>query len=167
MAKQALLSFKEENLAFKNERKKEMIGMIVSGHGRFAEGISSAVEVIAGCQENWKSVNFLATESPEEYRSHLTAAINCLAQCSEIVIMTDLIGGTPFKIAAELSIQDNNKIRVFGGTNLAMLLGFIDSRREGSTLKEICNKLIGLGQRQIRYFEFEEPDKAELSPNEL
>ncbi len=35
-----------------------MIGIIVTGHGRFAQGLKSAIEVIAGEQRKFIAVNF-------------------------------------------------------------------------------------------------------------
>ena len=35
-----------------------MIGIIITGHGRFASGMKSALEVIAGECENVKTVDF-------------------------------------------------------------------------------------------------------------
>ena len=46
-----------------------MIGIIVTGHGRFAEGITSSIEMIAGAQADYEAVNFLQEESVEDPRT--------------------------------------------------------------------------------------------------
>ena len=74
-----------------------MRGIIVTGHGNFATGISSSVQLIAGEQEYYKAVDFGSEDTPDMLKNNLRAAIEQLADCSEIIIFTDLIGGSPFK----------------------------------------------------------------------
>ena len=35
-----------------------MVGIIVTGHGRFASGLTSSIDLIAGPQEKYVAVNF-------------------------------------------------------------------------------------------------------------
>ena len=43
-----------------------MIGIIVTGHGRFSEGMFSSLTMIAGNTEALIGVNFLESESTED-----------------------------------------------------------------------------------------------------
>ena len=56
-----------------------MIGLIVTGHGNFATGLTSSLALIAGEQEYYKAVDF--TEEPEQLEVALTAAMDELKDC--------------------------------------------------------------------------------------
>ena len=42
----------------KSEKEGLMVGFILTGHGHFADGIKSALDMVAGDQENFKIVPF-------------------------------------------------------------------------------------------------------------
>ena len=72
-----------------------MIGIIVAGHGNFPTGILSAVSLIAGEPEHVKAVDFVKGMSSQELKQQIEAEMETL-ETSEILVMTDLLGGTPF-----------------------------------------------------------------------
>ena len=57
-----------------------MIGILVTGHGNFATGISSSVKLIAGMPEKYEMVDFLVHIAPDEKYSH-SSAIFYLPPC--------------------------------------------------------------------------------------
>ncbi|UPU38982.1 PTS sugar transporter subunit IIA [Erysipelothrix sp. Poltava] len=98
-----------------------MIGIIVTGHGRFAEGLSSSVELIAGAQPQYKSVLFLEESGPEKLSSDLKEAIAEVNTGEGVLVFTDLKGGTPFKESVMIAMNHTD-VHVLAGTNLPMLL---------------------------------------------
>ena len=109
-----------------------MIGVIVTGHGNFATGLTSSVKLIAGSPENYVPVDFTQDKSTDDLERELREAIDLLkASCSGILIFTDLVGGSPFKVSAELSVElkDSVPIAVLSGTNLGMLVEGRTGRR--------------------------------------
>lgn len=97
-----------------------MVGVIITGHANFPTGILSAVNLVAGAQENVVGVDFAVAEGmgAEGLKEKLKETIEALGY-EEIAIMCDLAGGTPFKMAAELKMElTDKKIRVLAGTNL-------------------------------------------------
>ncbi|MGM9581197.1 MAG: PTS mannose/fructose/sorbose family IIA subunit [Anaerovibrio sp.] len=106
-----------------------MTGIIVTGHGRFAEGLFSAVQLIAGPQDSFAAVNFLEGETGEGLQAKLRQAAEQLA-CEELVFCTDIAGGTPFNQSVLLSGQLNEKCLVFSGTNMPFLLQALFDREE-------------------------------------
>lgn len=104
-----------------------MIGVILSGHGRFASGLLSAVQAIAGKQNNAVAVDFLARDSGESLRIKLQQAVEEMP-CDAIAIFTDISGGTPFQQSVLISCDADRPCRVFSGTNLPLLLKFLMER---------------------------------------
>ena len=100
-----------------------MIGLVVTGHGLFAEGMHSSAKMIAGENEHIKYVCFEEGMGLEELAEKLSAAYNELADCDGIVVLSDLPGGSPFKTAVECSVAHPDKqIVVLSGTNLPMII---------------------------------------------
>lgn len=97
-----------------------MLKIIIVAHGHFSDGIMSALELIAGKQEDLIALNFIEGMSSQE----LETAINSeLVAKQEYLILTDLLGGTPFNLATGLMVSHPDKvIRVLSGLNLAMLI---------------------------------------------
>lgn len=107
-----------------------MIGLIVATHGNFASGIISSVNLIAGEQNDLIGVNFVEGQSSEELKQNLEKAISDIS-CDEILILTDLMGGTPFNISSTIiTSTDNKKIKVVSGMNLPMLMEAVFSREQ-------------------------------------
>ena len=100
-----------------------MIGIVVTGHGLFAEGIQSSATMIAGANENARYVCFEDGMGLEELAEKLSAAYTELSDCDGIVVLSDLPGGSPFRTAAECAFTNTQqKIVVLSGTNLPMVI---------------------------------------------
>jgi len=104
-----------------------MIGVIITGHGYFADGLVSAMEVITGKQKKVKTVNFLAGDTSEILQANLIKAVSEL-ECETIVFLTDIAGGSPFNQSVLLGKSLQQEGGVFSGTNVPFLLEVIFSR---------------------------------------
>lgn len=94
--------------------------IILLGHGHCASGYLSALELIAGSQESVEAIDFTASMTSTELEERLEAAVQ---DEKEIIVLCDLLGGTPFKIASARALRSNSQqIEVLSGLNLSMLL---------------------------------------------
>ncbi|WP_203268441.1 PTS sugar transporter subunit IIA [Streptococcus uberis] len=124
-----------------------MIKIIIVAHGHFPNGILSSLELIAGKQENIAVIDFLAGMSADNVRSSLEASLQGVEQA---LILTDLLGGTPFNIASTVSVNhDDKKINVLSGLNLAMLMEAVFSREIVDNLEDLTEKVISSAQNGI------------------
>lgn len=117
-----------------------MIGIIVSGHGIFSQGMLSAAELIVGRQENVKNIDFTISTSTDELKEEMKKKVNSFSDCDDILILCDLVGGTPFKTAALIATEKTN-LKVIGGANLGMFIEAIFGRlicKDVSELTELC-----------------------------
>lgn len=128
-----------------------MIGLIVTGHGNFGSGITSSIELIAGPQEDYIAVDFDG-EGTEKLENDLKSAIDRLSHCEGIIIFSDLAGGSPFKTAVLLTI-DNPKIKVISGTNLPMLCEIALSRMANNDIEELVSHALEVGKDGVKLFE--------------
>lgn len=105
-----------------------MIGIVVTGHAHFPSGLLSAIELVAGKQENVVGVDFESGQSSEDLTAALCAAVEAL-EGDEVLILADLVGGTPFNRAALLQAQfPAKKIGVMAGVNMAGMVEAVFSR---------------------------------------
>ena len=131
-----------------------MIGLVVTGHGLFAEGMHSSAKMIAGENDHIKYVCFEDGMGLEELAEKLNAAYTELSDCDGIVVLSDLPGGSPFKTAVECSMSHPDKqIIVLSGTNLPMII-------TGSTMlsfetdpQALADELIFEGKDNVVRFE--------------
>ena len=100
-----------------------MLGLLVTGHGHFATGLNSSLELIAGAQPNVALVDFEADHSVETLKENLTKAFDALKEYDGVLVLSDLPGGSPFKTAVELKFErPDQAIEVIAGTNLPLLI---------------------------------------------
>lgn len=140
-----------------------MVGLLVTGHGHFATGLGSALQLIAGTADNLAFVDFEADHSTEILADNLNKALDSLKSCDGVLVLSDLAGGSPFKTAVECKFaRPDQNIEVVAGTNLSMLVeGFVMMGAFESPL-DMSDALITAGKNYIVRFELEEhKDEAE------
>ncbi|NBI07340.1 PTS galactosamine/N-acetylgalactosamine transporter subunit IIA [Senegalia massiliensis] len=135
-----------------------MIGLIITGHGEFAKGINSVIELVAGKQENVATVDFLENHSTEDLKNNLKEKIENM-NTEGTLIFTDIPGGSPFKMAVELSMEHDD-IEVIAGTNVPMIMEILFDR-ENVDLLELKNRAMEVGKKQIVTFEMKKKQKQQ------
>lgn len=102
-----------------------MTGLVVAAHAGLAAELINAAEMIVGEIEAAASVEIKPSDSVDGIRSTLTAAIESVG-CENIIIMTDMFGGTPSNMS--LSFLKENSVEVLTGVNLPMIIRFASDR---------------------------------------
>lgn len=127
-----------------------MIGVIVTGHGNFATGLLSSLELIAGTQENLIGIDFTADDNTETLEVKIKEAIETLG--NEVIVLSDLVGGSPFKVSALLGQQlQEKKIGVVAGTNLGMVLE-VALCRDGMEVADLVDFAVNSGVNAVKPF---------------
>ncbi|MGM9959956.1 MAG: PTS galactosamine/N-acetylgalactosamine transporter subunit IIA [Allobaculum sp.] len=132
-----------------------MIGLIVTGHGHFASGLTEALNVIAGPAEHYEYVDFELSDSVETLSEHLQKAMDKLSDCESIIFLSDLAGGSPFKTAVELGYGQGYE--VVAGTNLGMLVEINMVRQFVTDVHELAKQALTVGKDQVQQFVFHAP----------
>ena len=132
-----------------------MIGLIVTGHGHFASGLTEALNVIAGPAENYYAVDFNLTDSTDDLAAHLEEAMNNLKDCESVLVLSDLAGGSPLKVSVALGFPRGYE--VVAGTNLGMLVEINLVRQFMDDIHQLAKQAITVGKDQVQAFEFKAP----------
>ena len=123
-----------------------MIGLVVTGHGHFADGIHTSAQMIAGENDYVRYINFEEGMTPEQLAEKFNAAFDEFKSCDGVVVLSDLPGGSPFKTAVECKYaRPEQKIEVIAGTNLPM----------EDDPRSLADELIDTGKDCIARFELE------------
>lgn len=123
--------------------------LILVGHGQYASGVASAVSMLSGNEEAVSFVDFTPVVSPDEFESSLRSVAEC---GEEVVIICDLVGGTPYNRACVIA-HGNDQVKVVAGMNLAAILEAALSVGDGSRASEIVGLLRSSVLGGVGFFE--------------
>lgn len=98
----------------------DKINVIISGHGKFATGMQGALHLLTKIPDTFQFVDFSEGLSDDDLREKFQRFLNDHSE-EQVLFFTDLLGGTPYKVAAEFAVKSNN-IELVAGCNLGSLL---------------------------------------------
>ncbi|MGG4608562.1 PTS galactosamine/N-acetylgalactosamine transporter subunit IIA [Providencia sp. Me31A] len=124
-----------------------MVGIILCGHGGFASGLEKAMLQIIGEQENFAAIDFSLESSTARLTQELEATLALMTSCTSVVFLTDILGGTPFRVSALLS-QGREDREVITGTNLQLLLEMV-MERDTLSLADFRREALLCGHRGL------------------
>jgi len=120
--------------------------IVLVGHGHFATGIYSSLQLIAGDQENVEAIDFVEGMSADELKQKILLAIS---NEEKVLILSDLLGGTPFKVSSTIMVENPTKtMNVLSGLNLAMLMEAVFARMAHG-FDEVADKAVAAAQSGI------------------
>lgn len=97
-----------------------MIGLVLVTHGRLAEELRAAMEHVVGRQSGVATVCIFPEDQMEARREDIRGAIAAVDSGDGVVVLTDILGGTPSNLAIQLC--DHRKVEVIAGVNLPLLV---------------------------------------------
>ncbi len=98
-----------------------MIGMVLITHGRLAEELKSAMEHVVGPQQSVATVCIGPDDDMAARRGDIRARIADVDQGDGVVLLTDMLGGTPSNLSMEM-LQAGRALDVIAGVNLPLLV---------------------------------------------
>lgn len=135
-----------------------MIGMIVTGHGKFAPGAVDALKLLVGEQEYCEAVEFEPSDSVEQLTEKIDAVWQRLTkECDGVVVFTDIPGGTPFNVSIRLKMERYPDSEVISGTNVPILMTAALSHTDADTAKDLANEAVEFIREQSFLFVPPEP----------
>ncbi|MDO4198404.1 MAG: PTS sugar transporter subunit IIA [Erysipelotrichaceae bacterium] len=103
--------------------------MLLISHGDMAKGMVNSAKMFFGDEiEQFDCCCFYADVEAEIFKEELAAKINDLNQGDGVMILCDIYGGSPAKMASEFI---NDEVTCITGMNFPMLLQMLSSRIAG------------------------------------
>ncbi len=124
-----------------------MIGIVVASHGELCRELLLTAEMILGPAVQTTAAPLAAGTSLQDFAAALRQAVDMVKQEAGVLVLADLVGGTPCNVAAVLAAQ-SEAIKIVTGVNLPMLLEGL-SRREGVSLEELAEIAVAAGQSGV------------------
>ncbi len=127
-----------------------MIGLVLVSHGKLADGLIDAMQMITGPQEAVRAIGLLETEDVEGLMEKILQAVNEVDSGEGVLIMVDLFGASPFNGSARLVLSHpERKLEVVTGMNLAMLVELV-VQRAGMSLNEAVELVLQVAPESVR-----------------
>jgi mannose/fructose-specific phosphotransferase system component IIA len=117
-----------------------MIGVIVISHGPGAQGLICSAQMISPGVEQLASLCVNPDTNPDDFENELLQLTDQMNSGEGVLILADLLGGTPCNRAIRL--LTNERVEILTGVNLPMLLTALTRRSSceniSDLLKEVC-----------------------------
>ncbi len=95
-------------------------GIILVSHGDLAEALRGSLEMLVGAQQDFETVALRFGMGQEALLADLEQAAGRLSAHPKLLILADLVGGTPSNVALQL-VARNPDVFLISGVNLAVL----------------------------------------------
>jgi len=127
-----------------------MVNFLLITHGEFGAYLLEAAEEIVGRQrEGVRVVSISPRLSIEEIKRRAGEALRAVYnEKSGLVVVTDIIGGTPTNVVLPL-VRDLPNVSVITGLNLYMLISAFARRKTGDH-RQVAADMLQAGQRSIQ-----------------
>jgi PTS system mannose-specific IIA component len=124
-----------------------MKGLIIATHADLGAELLRACELIIGPVRHAQAISVQRDNGVEQVQELFQQAIMEVgADGDGVLIMTDMMGGTPANIGA--IYMEEGKVDILTGVNLPMVLKFFNSQDDLS-LSELANILKAYGQKGV------------------
>lgn len=128
---------------------------LLASHGNLAVGMKNTVEMIAGARENIQAIGAYTEEIPD-VKTYMDAYMKNRNEDDELVIITDLLGGSVNNEMAQYRTFPN--VYIIAGMNAALVLNLVLG--EGS-IESLIAESIQAAKEQISYMKKEETSAEE------
>jgi PTS system mannose-specific IIA component len=98
-----------------------MIGLVLVTHGRLAEELRLAMEHVVGPQRAVATVCIGPEDDIERRRQDVRDSVKAVDQGDGVVLLTDILGGTPSNLAISM-MEPQGGVEVIAGVNLPLLI---------------------------------------------
>jgi len=106
-----------------------MIGIVLATHGELGRAFINAMEMIVGAQPLVAALSLQVADRLEDATSRLQEALDGADEGDGVLVLTDMLGGTPSNLCLA-HIGGPRPVEVVSGVSLPMLLKAVQVRRE-------------------------------------
>ncbi|EPL9568937.1 PTS sugar transporter subunit IIA [Providencia rettgeri] len=101
--------------------------IILASHGPFAQGLLECAEMLIGSQEDISVISIQRESNINEVKKQLFDTYQQINQGNGVLILVDLLGGSPCNLASELVLTQND-VALYCGINVPTFLEILSNR---------------------------------------
>lgn len=122
--------------------------IILATHGDFCHGIKQSYEMLAGTNDSIIPVSLSSTDTGEFKKE-----IENLIGNDEYLILCDIFGGSPFNEVSKIALKNPDRIKVFSGLNLPILLECGVMEKAGFNIEKIVSAIKDVAANSCKQFD--------------
>ena len=136
--------------------------IILVSHGQFASGLKSAIGVVMGMADEITALGLEEGMDIKTFREKFLEILNQIPKEDEIILLCDIIGGSPFTSSAELLRQKGflERSLILTGMNMPVLVQLL-LQKDDSALEQLKSEVKAISAGTIQIFEEESEDEDE------
>lgn len=131
--------------------------VILVSHGKFAEGLANALSMLVGKREDIIAVGLEDGKSVDEFAKLFTKTVDKITTDDEVVLLGDLIGGSPLTNAINVLSGKGVKMIIIGGMNLPVALMSV-MMKDTFALEYLAQQVLQEAHGALREFKIEVAD---------
>ncbi|HEV8434318.1 MAG TPA: PTS sugar transporter subunit IIA [Thermoanaerobaculia bacterium] len=125
-----------------------MVGGLIVTHGNLAYELLKAAQKIEANLSGIEAVPLEWTDTVDEAREKIRAALDRIGPDRPVIIFTDMFGGTPSNIS--LSFLEQGRVEIVTGVNLPMIVKFAMLQGEAKDVTTLAHTITEKGSKAIR-----------------
>lgn len=127
-----------------------MIRIVVMGHGGYAQGVKQNLDMIAGHPDYMYFVDLTREDDLAAFEGRVNNLLESFNDEDEILFACDLLGASPFRVAAILSAGHPGKYYTVAGLNAAALLELC--MECDLSIEELVNRAVETTKESVKRF---------------
>lgn len=135
--------------------------VILVSHGKFANGLNDALSMLAGNREDILSIGLENGKSVDEFTALFTEKVKDISTDDEVILLGDIIGGSPLTNATNVLVNKGIKTVILGGMNLPLALTTV-LMKDTVSLDEIADQVLEQARMAMQEFKIEEESEEDI-----
>lgn len=135
--------------------------VILVSHGKFANGLNDALSMLAGNREDILSVGLENGKSVDEFAAIFTEKVKDISTDDEVILLGDIIGGSPLTNATNVLVNKGIKTVILGGMNLPLALTTV-LMKDTVSLDEIADQVLEQARMAMQEFKIVEESEDDI-----
>ncbi|GAA2904043.1 PTS fructose transporter subunit IIA [Enterococcus pseudoavium] len=133
--------------------------LLLVSHGKLADGLADALKMLVGPKEEVLSCGLQDGQSVDEFAENFSVLINDIPENSEVVLLGDIIGGSPLTTAMTLLTEKGlaEKLSVIGGMNLPLAVTTA-LMKDSLTREELVRQVTSEAKEALKEFQLVKED---------
>lgn len=135
--------------------------VILVSHGKFANGLNDALSMLAGNREDILSIGLENGKSVDEFTALFTEKVKDISTDDEVILLGDIIGGSPLTNATNVLVNKGIKTVILGGINLPLALTTV-LMKDTVSLDEIADQVLEQARMAMQEFKIVEESEEDI-----
>ena len=134
--------------------------VILVSHGKFAEGLANALSMLVGKRQDIIAAGLEDDKSVDDFAKLFAEKVDNITTDDEVILLGDLIGGSPLTNAVNILSGKGIKMIVIGGMNLPVALTSV-LKKDTFALENLAQQVLEEAHGALREFKIESDDEED------